>query len=116
MNGTRNVFVGIIVKGCFFHLSQNIWKKIQENGLAALYENDQEFALLMKMIAAVAFAPEVNIPQAFYDVKAEIRNNYNNNGIDVVLDYFEDTYLGRQRRGRPRANPMFPLNVWNMYD
>jgi hypothetical protein len=38
MNGARNVFVGIIVKGCFFHLSQNIWKKIQENGLAALYK------------------------------------------------------------------------------
>ena len=108
MNGARNVFVGIIVKGCFFHLSQNIWKKIQENGLAALYENDQEFSVLMKMMAAVVFVPEVDVPQAFYDVEAEIRNNYNNNGIDIVLDYFEDTYIGRQRSGRRRANTMFP--------
>ena len=115
MNSARNVFVGVNVKGCFFHLSQNIWKKIQQNGLAVLYENDDEFSILMRMIAALAFVPEVDVPQAFYDVENEIRNNYNNNnGIDVVIDYFEDTYVGRQRRGRPRANPMFPLNIWNM--
>ena len=116
MNGARHVFPGIIVKGCFFHLCKNIWKKNQENGLAVLYETDDEFSLLMRMISALAFVPEVDLPQAFYDIEMEIRNNYNNNGIDVILDYFEDTYIGRQRRGRPRGTPMFPINAWNMVD
>ena len=46
----------------------------------------------------------------------EIRANYNQNGVDVVLDYFEDTYIGRQRRGRPRDIPMFPAEIWGTYD
>ena len=115
-NAARNTFPGVEVKGCFFHLCQNIWKKIQQNGLAQLYEDDDDFALLMRSISALAFVPEVDVPQAFYDLEQEIRNNYNNNGIDVVLDYFEDNYIGRQRRGRPRDTPMFPISVWNMVD
>ena len=81
-----------------------------------MYENDSNFSLIMRMMAAVAFVPVADVPQAFYDVEAEIRNNYNNNGIDVILDYFEDNYIGRQRRGRPRQVPMFPMDIWNMHD
>ena len=114
-NGARNTFPGITVKGCFFHLCQNIWKKIQDSGLDQLYINDGEFAILMRSISALAFVDEPDVPQAFYDLEAEIRNNYNHNGIDVVLDYFEDTYIGRQRRGRARAAPMFPIPIWNMF-
>ena len=116
LNGARHAFPGIIVKGCFFHLCKNIWKKIQENGLAVLYETDDEFSLLMRSISALAFVPEVDVAQAWNDLETEIRNLYNNNGVDAVLDYFEDTYVGRQRRGRPRGTPMFPINVWNMVD
>ena len=36
MNSVENIFPGVNIKGCFFHLSQNIWKKIQRNGCAAL--------------------------------------------------------------------------------
>ena len=115
-NAARHVFPGIDVKGCFFHLSQNLWKKIQQNGLALLYGNDDEFAMLMRSIAALAFVPEIDVPQAFYNLEAEIRNNYNNNSIDVVLDYFEDNYIGRLQRGRPRGIPTFPISIWNMFD
>ena len=62
------------VTGCFFHLSQNIWKRIQQNGLAVLYETDNEFSRLMRMIPSLAFVPEVDVPQVFYDVENEIRN------------------------------------------
>lgn len=115
MNSARNIFPGIDVKGCFFHLSQNIWKRIQETGLTVLYETDDEFATLMRMIAALSFVPEADVPNAFYDVENAIRNNYNDMRIDNVLDYFEDNYIGRQRRGRPRAVPMFSVSTWNMH-
>ena len=48
----------------------------------------------MRMMAVVAFVPEVDAPQAFYNVEREVRNTYNQNGIDVILDYFVDTYIG----------------------
>ena len=31
------------------------------------------------------------------------------NGIDAVLDYFEDNYIGRQRRGRPKCGWIIAL-------
>ena len=34
---------------------------------------------------------------------------------DEVLDYFEDTYIGRFRRNGPRGVPLFPINMWNMF-
>ena len=54
MNSAENVFAGITVTGCFFHLPQNIWRRIQENGLQPLYRNDPDFAKFMRMIAALA--------------------------------------------------------------
>ena len=31
-----------------------------------------------------------------------------------LLDYFEDNYIGRSRRGRARAQPKFPIGLWNV--
>ena len=103
MNSAVNAFPGVRVFVYFFHLSQNVWKKIQKSGqLAQLYVDDDDFALYMRMISALAFVDPPDVPQAFYDLEVEIRNDYGqHNGIDEVLDYLEDTYIGMQQRGRP---------------
>ena len=33
----------------------------------------------------------------------------------AVIDYFEDTYIGRLRHGGHRRIPLFELGLWNMY-
>ena len=50
MNSVANAFNGVNIKDCFFHLSSNVWKKIQNNGLKQLYENDREFSTIMRMM------------------------------------------------------------------
>ena len=116
-NSAEINFNAVDIKGCFFHLCSNICKKIQNSGMKQLYENDQEFSTLMRMVACLAFVPTLDVPQASYDLDADIHLNYNNhNGVDAVLDYVEDTYIGRRRRWRPRDIPMFPVQIWNMYD
>ena len=35
--------------------------------------------------------------------------------MDGVLNYFEDTYIGRLRRNGRRGDPTFARDVWNMY-
>ena len=37
-------FEGTEMKGCFFHLCSNLWKKIQRSGLQQRYIDDAEFA------------------------------------------------------------------------
>ena len=34
----------------------------------------------------------------------------------AVIDYFEDTYIGRLRPGGHRRAPLFDMELWNMYN
>jgi len=61
INAAENVFENVEVRGCFFYLSFNIWKRIQANGLQEGYMDDAEFALHMRMIAALAFVPPQDV-------------------------------------------------------
>ena len=45
-----------MVKGCFFHLTQSLWRKVQAVGLQSQYSHDEEFANRIRQIAALAFA------------------------------------------------------------
>ena len=39
------------------------------------------------------------------------------NHILLLLNYFEENYVGRlNRRGTATRSPMFPPDVWNVYD
>ena len=113
MNAAEALFPGVEIKGCFYHLSSNIWKKIQYHGLQA-HTADQDFAVHLRMIVAVAFIPVGFVVNAFEDLATEIRRIFNNDADDV-LDYFEDTYIGRPRRQGGRRNPLFHHDIWNMF-
>ena len=47
VNALQNAFPQTNVKGCFFHLSQNIYRKVQSNGLQEQYASDVEVNLHM---------------------------------------------------------------------
>ena len=78
------------VKVCFFHLCQNVWRKIQQFCLATRYKQDTEFAIKVRMLPSLAFAIPTDIPellnQLFLDLPPE--------AYDLAL-YFESTYIGR---------------------
>lgn len=50
---------------CHFHLTKNIWKKIQEVGLQTPYGNDVEFAVHLRMLAALAFVPVHKVVEGY---------------------------------------------------
>ena len=114
LNAFEAVHPDSSLTGCFFHLSKNVWKKVQGAGLQQRYQDDDDFSLHVRMIMALAFVPLVDLYMAFDDLLTEIQNNYNND-MDEVLNYFEDTYIGRLRRNGRRADPMFAREMWNMY-
>lgn len=113
INGFRKTFHDAIMQGCLFHLSQCIFRSIQTNGLQKKYEESSEFALKMRMLAALAFVPELSVVQYF-----EHLCDYGNfpDAAQPVLDYFEDNWIGRPDRRRIRRPPMFDLTLWNCFD
>ena len=62
------------------------------------------------MIAALAFIPKDKLIDAFMEL-----SEYLPEDTRPIQDYFEDHYIGRpQRRGR--RQPIFPMDIWNMFD
>jgi len=105
----ERVFPDSEIKGCFFHLSQNIYRKIQESGLQQRYQEDSDFALKLRMIPALAFVPTVDVVEAFEELSEILPPE-----CRPITDYFEDSYIGRpQRRGRRQST--YALGMWNMH-
>ena len=115
INAIRNVLLQTDISGCFFHFSSNLWKHIQGTGLQERYMNDPQFGLQLRMIAALAFVSPQDVVNSFDELCVIIRNQYDGD-IDEGLDYFEDTYIGRFRRNTPRGPPLFPIELWNMFN
>ncbi|KAG7157932.1 hypothetical protein Hamer_G030700 [Homarus americanus] len=84
-SATEKVLPNTSVKGCFYHLSQNIYDKVQYEGLQGKYQVDADFALNIRMLPALAFIPQDEVVDAFETQPTE---------GDPVIDYLEDTYIG----------------------
>ena len=103
-------FPNITVKGCFFHFSQSIYRRVQAASLQSKYRNEDEFSIKIRMIPALAFLPINNVAEAFETLEEVMPAE-----AQPILDYFEDTYIGRLRRRNRRA-PWFPISMWNMHE
>ena len=97
------------VKGCYFHFTQNIWRKIQELGLQTDYMNDEQLALRLRMLPALAFAPPFEVQELFPQVIEQLDIPAS---LELAL-YFETTYIGRTVSGGTQLAPLFPIEMWN---
>ena len=78
----------VSVQGCFFHLTQNTWRKVQELGLAETYRNDEDVKQFCGMVDALAFLPPDDVPAGVYTVNHGCNNVFctkkTTNNIAVV--------------------------------
>ena len=70
--------------------------------------NDVIFRTNIRMISALSFVLIADTIQAF-----DALCNHVGNQEQVILDYFENNYIGELRRGR-RLPPRFPHAMWSM--
>ena len=47
INASHQIFPNVENKGCFFHLGQSGWRKIQSCGLVTRYGNDEQFSSML---------------------------------------------------------------------
>lgn len=110
VNAFHQQFPNLTSRGCFFHLGQCMWRRVQASEMVERYTNDEEFALNVRMIPALAYVPVPDVIRAFETLSDSLPLE-----LQPLLDYFEDTWIGRERRGR-RGNPLFPIEMWNCFD
>ena len=94
----------------FFHLSQNIYRRIQAEGLAMNYRQDREFSLKIKMLPSLAFVPEIDVIDCFNILMQNFPEN-----AQSVANYFENNYIGRKLPNGSRRAPIYPIRLWNMF-
>ena len=112
INSFQHVWQSTIVKCCFFHLTQSIWRKVQAEGLQANYNNDEELALKIRYLPALAFVAPLDVREYF---EAEIEHLPTTISQGLVL-YFEHTYIGRTLPGGFHQEPLFPIEMWNQHN
>ena len=67
---------------------------MQDFGLQIRYMADEEFALTIRMLAALAFVPPNDVIDSF-DILADYSRNGYGQDLDNMLDYFEGNCIGR---------------------
>ncbi|KAI6655345.1 hypothetical protein LOD99_2180 [Oopsacas minuta] len=100
-----------VISGCFFHLSQNVYRKIQLEGLTTIYQVNREFLLKLKMLPSLAFVPEQDVMDCFDILMADFPES----ALGVATN-FEDNYNGKRLTNNSRRIPPFPIRIWNMYE
>ena len=61
LNALEQNFPTAELQGCFFHFGQAIWRQIQGIGFQHRYQNEDEFAVIMKQFRALAFVQAIDV-------------------------------------------------------
>ena len=112
INAFREEFPEAELSGCYFRLSQSIVRKVGELGLKNQFENDQNFNLLVKSLAALSFVPIEDVNEVFARLAEQFPQN---EACEDLLAYFEANYIRGQQIGNRIRNPRFPPTLWNHF-
>jgi hypothetical protein len=116
MSAFRQHYPEATVRGCYYHLTQSVLRKVQEVGLKIQYEQDDEIRCYLRCLSAISHVPISDVIETF-EILVDVmpQNEY----VDEVVTYFEHTYIrGRRLRGRGDnyAVPIFGHDIWNQRD
>lgn len=90
INASKAVYPYVAISACFFHLSQNLYRNIQVQGLQAAYNdpNDRSIKTYTHMLAALAFVPICDVECYFSALAAEAPDD-----LSDFVNYFDKTYV-----------------------
>ena len=110
INAFKEVWPMTHVKGCFFHLSQSVYRKVQELGLTTIYTHSTEVALTIRMLPALAYLPPEIVLSAFQILESQFTPE-----IVALYKYFQTTYVGYNDQFGMYTPPLFPISMWNNF-
>ena len=113
MNAFEFCFPDAEITGCYFHLGQSAWRRVQGLGLSVKYLEDPAFALRVRRLLALAFVPPNEIHQYMALTLADEVSK--GDGLLQFVKYFQDTYVGQRVNDEIIIPGLFPHQQWNMY-
>ena len=111
-NAALTVFPNRAINGCFYHLCQSTYRKIQELGLAVRYNQDAVFKNFYGTLDALAFLRLVGVPFGMNIIRNTAIVNQDPAPVMASVDYFDATYVNA---GFGNQGAMFPPVKWNVH-
>ena len=71
----QDIFHNARIRGCLFHFSQAIWRKVQELGLTIRYKEDEAFNRLVRRAAALPLVPPNEVDNVWLEALNEVFDN-----------------------------------------
>jgi len=114
----------VTVQGCFYHLCQSTWRKLQDLGLATEYKNNEILRHFCGMLDGLALLPIADVAAGMEFLRRDMPDVPR---LDELLEYFDTTYVTGTARSINRQNlrpilrlrripPLFPPEKWNVHE
>ena len=91
-NAFRSVFDPISIRGCSFHWSQALWRRIQDEGLAPTYRQRKNTSKYLRELMCLPFLPAEEIVQTFRDFQNLLLPTHPE-ALHKVVQYVEDNWI-----------------------
>lgn len=99
VNAAKAFFPSACFKGCFFHFGKIIWRRIQTEGFASAYGNNETFSIQMRMLKSLAYLKYDQVKEYFEEIKKIIPKKYSK-----MIEWFEKNYVYGNTRKRTHNN------------
>lgn len=109
INAAETEFPNASIRGCYFHFTQSLWRRIQELGLSVGYRDDVSLQGFLRKILALGYLPLQLVAMNFNLIRAgeeAVRLIRRYPSLRNFLDYVHNNYI----------NGTFPPQLWNVYD
>lgn len=104
MQSVKQNFDNVQINGCFFHLAQIIYRKIQKTGKATMYGTNVNFAIEMKCLLALAFLNNSKITQYF----EKFLETVSPDSLEIVTMFGHNFVIDDAKK------PKFPPHLWSI--
>jgi len=110
INGIRAVFPDAVIKGCTFHFRQAVYRRVQQEGLKAEYEDKSNPTVRnwIRQIMSMTMLPSCIIPHAWTWLRRppSTGSATTDAKLEALAVYFDQTWI----------SGTFPLDLWSHYD
>lgn len=103
ISALREVLPAVNVYGCYFHMKQCLWRKVQELGLTREYRENEEVRMQVRMCAALAFLRPEDISDGWLEIHSKSPDVTK---LAEFFDYFVERWL---------ENDEIPVSLWSCY-
>ena len=106
LGAIRISFPATVVRGCFFHFSQAVWRKVQALGLSVAYRESAEVKTFVRRLAVLPLVPLQELDDVWLDLHGMAPDEVP--GITELCDYMVSTWVDD-------VHALFRRELWNHF-